>query len=163
MSNEEPFDRDENKAIKEKEKQPLEQAPIVPLQNAFKETNHIESIAKNAAKKITEQATPEQLIDLLKTFNDQEAKLATIKEENRHKEVIKREETQQQQQSSSENTKRFIIGLLGGIVIVGFTYSGVTKDSTLTDKIITGLFGVVGGAGGVSWLSKQDKTEPPKE
>ena len=55
-----------------------------------------------------------------------------------------------------------MIGSFVTIVISGFVYAGFTKDSALTDKIITALFGVGAGAGGVTLL-KKDNIKPSEK
>ncbi len=155
MTEEESVNPDKNDdSGEEQEESELQEAPIVfdpSQQEIFEGTNNIEYIQKKLADKV-----PEQLIAFLEKYNDEQAEITKIREENRHQEVITRENNKVKLQLS-------IIASAFSIVISCLIYAGVTEDSALTDKIITALLAAGTGAGGVTLFKKQDNTKPPKE
>lgn len=119
----------------------------------------------------------DELIQTYKVQLHRQADFAFKAEENRHQEVMIREkntleiETKKveiqkqkvQNQKHSQNTIRMIIGSILSIVIGGYIFAGVTKDSSFPKDILNIIMGGLGGAGGLTLLQKQNKDNPPKE
>lgn len=112
----------------------------------------------------------DELIQTYKVQLHRQADFAFKAEENRHQEVMIREkntleiETKKVEiQKHSQNTIRIIIGSILSIVIGGYIFAGVTKDSSFPKDILNIIMGGLGGAGGLTLLQKQNKDNPPKE
>jgi hypothetical protein len=59
-----------------------------------------------------------------------------------------------------ELTKRYGMIAIVSIITTAFIYSGLTKDTALSDKVINTLFGALGGlgAGAVVFQKEKDKS-----
>ena len=157
MNNEESLNQGKQDDEEQLQKSQLEQAEII-LDNPSQALNSIQNIQD----KLVDNA-PEQFLAFLEKYNNDQAEITKIREENRHKEIVAREANRKDLQRQVENTKRITIASVVAIVISGFIYAGFTKDSALTDKIITALLGVGTRAGGASLLIKKENKKLPEE
>jgi hypothetical protein len=84
------------------------------------------------------------------------------KSERKHELDIKKlSQTDRSDQSMNSNL-RLAIGAVCGVLLSTMVYSGITKDSAFSNQLITGVFGLLGGGGVTSALTKKDKPVDPK-
>lgn len=157
VENKESSNHEERDSLSESKESQLEEVEIV-LDNPSQALNSIQNIQNKLVDN-----DPEQFLAFLEKYNNDQAEITKIREENRHKEIVAREANKKDLQTGIENTKRITIASVVAIVISGFVYAGFTKDSALTDKIITALLGVGTGAGGASLFIKKENKKPPEE
>ena len=157
MENKEDSTQEKKDNSSESIESQLEEAEII-LDNPSQALNSIQNIQD----KLVDNA-PEKFLAFLEKYNNDRAEITKIREENRHKETLAREANKKDLQRQVENTKRITIASVLAIVINGFIYAGFTKDSALTDKIITALLGVGTGAGGASLLIKKENKKNTEE
>jgi hypothetical protein len=82
--------------------------------------------------------------------------------ERKHELDIKKlSQTDRSDQSLNSNL-RLAIGAVCGVLLSTMVYSGLTKDSAFSNQLITGVFGLLGGGGVTSALTKKDKPADPK-
>ena len=122
------------------------------------------SLIKNTSEDISQDIIniPYIMESLVESESEKMATLLLQESKYRAEIARNREQNKYKLQIHAENTKRIMIASVVVIVISGFVYASFTKDSALTDKIITALFGVGAGAGGVTLL-KKDNSKPPEK
>lgn len=92
------------------------------------------------------QHDPSALIEFADASDNRQYLYHTKVEECRHKEYQVR-----------ENTVRWFLAGLGGIIVVCFIYAGVTKDKALPNELIKYTLSAIGGAGALKLYEERKK------
>jgi hypothetical protein len=82
--------------------------------------------------------------------------------ERQHELALKKLAQSDRSDQSLNSNLRLAIGAVCGVLLSTMVYSGITKDSAFSNQLITGVFGLLGGGGVTSALTKKDKPADPK-
>jgi hypothetical protein len=96
------------------------------------------------------------------SLKQQELDLRRRESDQKHEIALRQTETVIRSTQSTNTNIRLAIGAVCGVLLSTMVYSGITKDSAFSNQLITGVFGLLGGGGVTSALTKKDKPADPK-
>jgi hypothetical protein len=96
------------------------------------------------------------------SLKQQELDLRRRESDQKHEIALKQNEIASRSNQSTNTNIRLAIGAVCGVLLSTMVYAGFTKDSAFSNQLITGVFGLLGGGGVTSALTKKDKPADPK-